>query len=122
MKTNEHIKAEWDLSPELRDEFLNNFDYYLAFRKNEEAGNTKLYAPGLGKSNTAAGTTPAARPQVETSTTKSEPDDEFTRHNKNVWNSSPELRSEFLNDLDSYLAYMRAEQNHYIGENRRKII
>ena len=35
-------KAEWDKSKEIRAEFFDKFEIYLSFRKNEEAGNTKL--------------------------------------------------------------------------------
>jgi hypothetical protein len=36
------LKAEWDNDGNLRAEFQNNFDIYLAFRKNEEAGNIHI--------------------------------------------------------------------------------
>lgn len=38
----DRAKAEWDKSSELRDEFLNKFDVFLAFKKQFEAGNIKI--------------------------------------------------------------------------------
>ena len=35
-------KITWDKSPELRDEFKDNYDSYLAFLKNDKAGRIKI--------------------------------------------------------------------------------
>lgn len=42
----ERVKAEWDETPDVRKEFDNNYDVYLAFRKNEEAGNVRIKSGG----------------------------------------------------------------------------
>ena len=38
----ERAKAQWDRSPDLRAEFSNQFKTYLAFLKNQEAGNIRI--------------------------------------------------------------------------------
>lgn len=41
----QRAKAAWDKSPQIREEFADNFDAYLAFLKNQESGRVKI----LGK-------------------------------------------------------------------------
>ena len=96
----DRAKAAWDKDPDLRFEFMDNFDIYLAFAKADEVGRAKI-AGGIsqeGKKDTQA---------AINSTDENLPIEDRA---KAAWDKDPDLRFEFVDNFDAYLAFAKADK------------
>ena len=85
----------WAESPEIREEFNNDFEIFKSYFTNREKGAIKLHAPALGLHESA--------PQSKTTVTAAEIFDD--KQQKIIFDHSPELQKEFGN-FNIYLSYM----------------
>jgi hypothetical protein len=93
MEINTRIKAEWDESKNIQEEFLGNYDAYAAYRKNEEAGNIKLFAPGRGQGSDTRATATGGREQyIEP---KAEEPSDFEKTHRMIFDNDQGLQEEF---------------------------
>jgi len=99
----ERSRQNWEASPDIRREFNQNFEAYLACRRATE----KKMTATAGRRINGIGLRPEDRPDEDTNLT-------IEVRAKKVWDTSPTIRAEFRK-FETYLAYRRSVEGKRIG-------
>ena len=96
----ERAKAAWDKDPDLRFEFVDNFDIFLAFTRADKAGRAK----------TAGGISQDGKKDTQAPIDSTDENLPIEDRAKSAWDKDPDLRFEFVDNFDAYLAFAKADK------------
>jgi hypothetical protein len=95
----DRAKAAWDKDPDLRYEFVDSFDVFLAFVKADEVGRAKI----------AGRTSQEGKKDTQAAINSTDENLPIGDRAKATWDKDPDLRFEFVDNFDAYLAYVKAD-------------